>query len=283
MLKFREKNGIWSPCILEDKIIRFLSAAHEDHGHFGADLCLNYLIGRAYWPTRVKDVYAWCRSCHSCQAKMKKPIKARIRSIQVFGPMKMLGMDWVGPITPACSITGVMYVLLVVDYFTRFVWAKGYLKHTADEVIDIYENHISPIFGHSEAVYSDNGSYFVNQKVQDYFQERGVTHFTGPVSHPSSTGLLERAVQSMMSYLRGRCIERASTEGWSMDIREGVVFANTKSQKIHGYAPAELILGFSSQMKHFDVEWEPPTEADLEIKDTAEHQKQIYRPCWGVV
>ena len=96
------------------------------------------------------------------------------------------------------------------------------------------------------------------------------------MSHPSSTGLLERAVQSMMSYLRGRCIERGSTEAWSMDIREGVVFANTKSQKIHGYAPAELMLEFSPQMKHFDVEWEPPTEEDLEIEDTTEHQKHIY-------
>ncbi len=65
-------------------------------------------------------------------------------------------------------------------------------------------------------------------------------------------------------------------EGWSMDIREGVVFANTKSQKIHGYTPAELMLGFSPQMKHFDVEWEPLTEADLEIEDITEHQKQVY-------
>lgn len=61
-----------------------------------------------------------------------------------------------------------------------------------------------------------------------------------------------------------------------MDIREGVVFANTKSQKIHGYAPAELMLGFSPQIKHFDVEWQPPTEADLEIEDTTELQKHIY-------
>ena len=105
-----------------------------------------------------------------------------------------------------------MYVLLVVDYFTRFVWAKGYLKHTADGVIDIYENHISPIFGHSEVVYSDNGSHFVNQKVQDYFQERRVMHFTGPVSHPLSIRLLERAVHLIMSYLRGRYIEQGSTE-----------------------------------------------------------------------
>lgn len=89
-------------------------------------------------------------------------------------------------------------------------------------------------------------------------------------------GLLDRAVQSMKSYLRGRCIEQASTEEWSIDIQKGVVFANTKSQKIHGYISAKLILGFSPRIKHFDVESEPPTETDLEIVDTTEHQKQIY-------
>lgn len=93
MLKFQEKNKVWSLCILEDKVSRFLSAAHEDHGHFGADLCFNYLIERAYWPTHVKNIYAWCQLYHSCQAKIKKPIKAQIRSIQIFALMKMLRMD----------------------------------------------------------------------------------------------------------------------------------------------------------------------------------------------
>lgn len=61
-----------------------------------------------------------------------------------------------------------------------------------------------------------------------------------------------------------------------MDIRKGVVFANTKSQKIYGYALAKLMLGFSPQMNHFDVEREPPTQADLEIEDMTEHQKHLY-------
>ncbi len=150
----------------------------------------------------------------------------------------------------------------------------------ADEVIDIDKNHISLIFGHSKALYSDNSLHFFNQKVPDHFQEQGVTHFTGRVSHPSLTGLLERTVQLMMSYIRDRYIKRGSTEALSIDIREGVIFANTKSQKIHGYAPAELVLGFSSQMKHFDVEGKQPIEADLEIEDTTEHQNHLYMALW---
>ncbi len=56
----------------------------------------------------------------------------------------------------------------------------------------MWENHITPIFGWPQGVYSDNGSNFVNEPVQHMFRDHGVTHFTGPVSQPSSTGLLKR-------------------------------------------------------------------------------------------
>lgn len=80
----------------------------------------------------------------------------------------------------------------------------------ADKVINIYQNHIFPISGYNKTIYSDNGSHFINQKIQNYFQKQELT------------------------------------EVQLMDIREKVVFANSKSQKIYSYIPTKLILGFSS-------------------------------------
>ena len=65
----------------------------------------------------------------------------------------MLGMDWVGPITPRCSFTGAAYVFGVIDYFPRFTWAKAYIHHTSVEVADMFENQISPVFGWPRVVY----------------------------------------------------------------------------------------------------------------------------------
>ena len=55
-LLYVEPTGSHSICIIEEEIHRFLSAAHEDHGYYSAALILDFLIGRAYWPNRVKDV-----------------------------------------------------------------------------------------------------------------------------------------------------------------------------------------------------------------------------------
>ncbi len=276
ILKFIEATGARSTCLIEEEIPRFLHAAHEDHGHFASALTLDFLMGRAYWPTRVKDVHAWCQSCHSCQLRAKKPIKMKAQPIIHFEPMSMGGMDWIGPISPPCSITGARYILLYLDYFTRFVWAKAYLRHGAIEVIDLFDNHLTPIFGWPWGVYSDNGSHFVNREVRRMFMEHGVSHFTGPISHPASTGLLERAVQEMMTFLSKKCIERGTTDGWSLTVREGALDINTKSVRIHAYTPAQLMLGYEPQLYHFDSTPAPvpsPEEAEEEVPA---HQYQIF-------
>ena len=256
-LRFVEPTGASSICITEEEIPRFLNAAHEDHGHYATALTLDFLIGRAYWPSRVKDVHDWCRSCHSCQLRMRKPIKSVPLTIQGFQPMTMLGADWLGPIKPKCTATGALYVLLVVDYFSRFIWAQAFKDHTALEVIYMLRDVIAPIFGWPKGFYSDNGSHFVNYDVEALLQEHGVSQFTVPISHPASTGLLERAVQEMLAMISKKCIQRGTTNSWGLFIRDNVLEMNTKATRIHGYQPAQIMLGFEPQQNHYNIDPTP--------------------------
>lgn len=47
-LCYYEKNGALSICILDSEIKQFLTAAHENHGHFTVELSLDFLIGQTY-------------------------------------------------------------------------------------------------------------------------------------------------------------------------------------------------------------------------------------------
>ena len=38
----------------------------------------------------------------------------------------MVRIDWIGLISPFYEVTGWRYILVVVDYFLLFIWAKGY-------------------------------------------------------------------------------------------------------------------------------------------------------------
>lgn len=193
-LRYWQNTGFFSFCIMEPEIERFLAMAHKNHGHYSLELTLSFLVGKTYWLTRVKDVKWWCKSCYRCQLKAKKTIKSNTQPIQAFEPMQMIEMDWLDLISLACAITGHQYIFILIDYFSRFTWAKSYLTHTADDIIDMYNNHLSLVFGQLVATYSDNSSHFVNEKITTYFQQRGITHFIRPISHLSSTGLMEQAV-----------------------------------------------------------------------------------------
>ncbi|OGE53873.1 hypothetical protein PENARI_c007G07174 [Penicillium arizonense] len=160
LLLYREKNGVWTPCLVESEIEAALSGFHDDHGHFSA----------AFDPE-------------------SNPAGPH-RRIQEFEPMNMIGMDFLGPIQPTCE-TGARYILVVIDYFSRFVWTATCSRANDDLV--------------------------------------------------AST--LKKAC-----YAKPRSIRR-----WSQVLREASPSMNTRLVRVHGYTPAELLLGFNPRTRLYDT------------------------------
>ena len=80
--------------------------------------------------------------------------------------------------------------------------------------------------------------------------------------------LLERAVQEMMTFISKKCIERRTNAGWSLLVRDGNLEMNTKSVRIHGYSPAQLVLGYEPQLFHFNTDPAPmplPEEVEEDV------------------
>lgn len=70
--------------------------------------------------------------------------------------------------------------------------------------------HMLPIFEWPEGFYTNNNPRFINYNmnaVND--REHGVSHFTGPIRHPSSIILLERIVREILS-MRSKIEHRIS-------------------------------------------------------------------------
>ena len=244
-LFFREKNGELASCVLEGDIERVLATLHEGHGHFATTITLGRAHGQVYWPTRARDIGRWIASCLPCQRVTKIQKSGQLRSILQFQPMDMIGMDYVGPISPPCQATGYSYILVIIDYFSRFLWAIG--VHRADQVSTMKAllDHIVPVVGWPLTVYTDNGSHFTGSAITQMWREHGVIHFPSAISHPQSVGLSERYVQMLVGRIRLNCISLGSSRDWGLEIRKAVLSINTRCVKIHGYTPAEILLGFN--------------------------------------
>ena len=243
-LFYREGDGQLSSCILEKDVARVLMELHEEHGHFAAGVTKGRAHGRVYRPTRTRDIDRWVASCNSCQRVAKLQRIGEIKPIIQFKLMDMIGMDFVGPINPPCEATRNTYILVVIDYFSRVLFAVGLPRADQKSTMSALLEKVIPVFGWPMTVYTDNGTHFTGQHIQKMWKDHGVLHFPSAISHPQSVGLSERYVQMLVGRIRLKCISLGTTAQWGLHIREAVLDINTRCIRLHGYTPSEILLGF---------------------------------------
>ena len=251
-LVYLEKGGETAICALPEDVPRLLKWAHDDHGHFSITITLYKLRGQRYWPSRVSDVEKFCRTCHVCQFDGPRKRSTELQSILVFQPMSMVGMDFLGPISPVCTATGALYILIVVDYFSRFVWASLCQSADQDAVLFMWTNVLAPVFGFPRCIYTDNGRHFTGAEVTALFESHGTRVIRAPITHPASVGLVERNVQLVMSQLRKWVLSKGPTAKtyWGRALPEVMPNINGRLLRVHGYTPSEILLGYNATWKY---------------------------------
>ena len=146
-LFFREKNGELASCILEKDVRKVHNDLHEGHGYFASRITLGPAHGKVYWPSRANDIGRWVTSCESCQRVSNIQRAGQLQSIIQFKLMDMIGMDFVGAIKPPCQSTGFIYILIVVDYCSRFLWGEGAERADQTSTIKGLLTAVIPVVG----------------------------------------------------------------------------------------------------------------------------------------
>jgi RNase H-like domain found in reverse transcriptase/Integrase zinc binding domain len=275
-LLWKERNGSMAKCILKEEVPATLKHFHDGCGHFASAITLDRTIGQVYWPQRTRDIEDWCGTCKACQRLGPRRKSTTLKPIIKFEPLAMMGLDFLGPISPRCKRTGAKYMLIAVDYFTRYTWIRPFRSADGKAVISFFDNFVAPNFGFPFSLYTDNGSHFVGDPAAEYFQAKGIQHYDAPVSHPSSVGLVERGVQLVISRLRAYCIDngQAGVDTWGAAAGNIMQSINTRLVRIHGFTPAELMFGYRPTM---DRTIRGDEEAEVEDpEDYAPHLCRLY-------
>ena len=114
-----------------------------------------------YWPTMFKDTYNFCKRCIERQklrhiTRRNMMLMSLILEIEVFD---CWGIDFMGPFRQSF---GNLYILLAVDYVSRWVEAIACKINDHKAVLKFLREHILSRFGMPKAIISDNGSHFCN-------------------------------------------------------------------------------------------------------------------------
>ena len=215
-------------------------------GHLGSDKTLCRLRERFYWPGYHNDVRDWCSTCGVC-ASRKDPTpkaKAPLTNILTGYPLQMVAMDIVGPFPE--SVAGNTYVLVVGDYFTR--WMEAYpipnqeATTVAKKLVNEFFLHYSP----PEQLHSDQGRNFESAVIAEICKLLGVVKSRTTPYHPQSDGLIERFNRTLLDMLAKAVKEHPFD--WEDHLQRLCLAYNTSVNQTTGYSPFYLMFGRQVRM-----------------------------------
>jgi len=95
------------------------------------------------------------------------------------------GIDFMGQFPVSF---GFNYILLAVDYVSKWVEAKPTRTNDARVVVDFVRSNIFCRFGVPRAIVSDQGTHFCNRSIQVLLKKYGVVHRVSTPYHPKQMG-----------------------------------------------------------------------------------------------
>ncbi|KAK0596401.1 hypothetical protein LWI29_015350 [Acer saccharum] len=165
-------------CVPESEQIDVLKFCHELQcgGHFGArKTALKVLQSGFFWESLHKDTVRFCLACDRCQrtGSISKRNEMPLSGDLIIELFDVWGIDFMGPFPPSC---GYSYILVAVDYVSKWVEAKATRNNDGQTVVKFVRETIFARFGTPRAIISDGGTHFCNRSFAALLKKYGVRH-----------------------------------------------------------------------------------------------------------
>ena len=131
-------------CIPENEMRAVLLHCHswECGGHFSAKRTIEKVLQSGfYWPTLFKDAHSFMKTCDRCQriGNISRKNEMPLNSILEVELFDVWGIGFMGPFPSFC---GNKYILLAVDYLSKWVEAIPMVTCDAKVVLKFLCKHI---------------------------------------------------------------------------------------------------------------------------------------------
>ncbi|GKE30118.1 retrovirus-related pol polyprotein from transposon TNT 1-94 [Tanacetum coccineum] len=153
-------------------------------------------------------------------------------------------MDLCGPMKIQ-SINGRKYILVIVDDYSRFMWVK--FLCSKDEVLEFVIKFLKMIQVRLNAtvrnIRTDNGTEFVNQTLQTYYEDVRISHQSSVTRTPQQNDVVERRNQTLVKAARTKLIfYKAMLFLWAEAVATACFTQNRSLiRKCHNKTPYQLL------------------------------------------
>jgi hypothetical protein len=218
----RGSDGIFRRCIPKEEVESIIQHCHSAPygGHSSTSkTCSKILQVGLYWPNIWKDVHAAVKKCDRCQrtgniSRRDEMPQKGILEVEIF---EVWGIDFMGPFPPSF---GNMYILVAVDYVSKWIEAITSPTNNTRVVIKLFKNIIFPRFGVPRIVVSDGGSHFISKILEKLLFKYGVKHRVATPYHPQTSGQVEVSNREIKQILEKTVA--TSRKDWSSKLPEAL-------------------------------------------------------------
>nr|XP_019068218.1 uncharacterized protein K02A2.6-like [Solanum lycopersicum] len=116
-------------------------------------------------------------------------------------PFVTWGIDVIGPIDPKSS-NGHRFILVAIDYFTKWVEAVTFKSVTKKAVVDIVHSNIICRFGIPKIIITDNAMNLNSHLMKEVCEQFKIVHRHSTPYHPKANGAVEAANKNIKKILR---------------------------------------------------------------------------------
>ncbi|GKD69424.1 reverse transcriptase domain-containing protein [Tanacetum coccineum] len=155
--------------------------------------------------------------------------------IQVCEIFDVWGIDFMGPFP---SSRGNKYILMAVDYLSKWVEAKALPTNDA-RVIVKFSKSLFARFGTPRAIISDRGTHFCNDQFTKVMLKYGVTHRLSTAYHPQMSRQVEVSNRGLKRILERTVGENRAS--WSDKLDDALWAFSTAFKTPIGCTPYKLV------------------------------------------
>ena len=261
------RDGIWKVIIPPSGQAAILREHHGDQmaGHFGMEKTLKRLKRSPYfWPKMRASVEKWCRECHLCARTKHSNFNRRapMKTVGAGATMERVGIDILGPLTETDG--GNRFILVVGDYWTKWMEAYPLPNHTAETVASTLVHQFIARFGIPDQIHSDQGREFESNMFQEMCRLLQIDKTRTTPWRPCSNGLVENFNKTLGTMLRQ--LSSHHQRDWDQYVELATMAYRSTVHDSTGQTPNKMMLGRELPMPSYLLVETPEQEEQGQTK-----------------
>jgi hypothetical protein len=244
-LYWKDPLGFLLVCLVESETEEVISEFHEEvcGGHH-AWRETTYKIMRPgyYWLKLFSDVNSKVRTYNPCElfiGKHKLPTIPLV-PIKTEAPFQQWGLDFIGEINPHSSAQH-KWILISIDYFTKWVEAIPTRREMDSVVIDFLEENILSRFGCPQKIVTDNTQAFKSMAMISFSQKNNIVLSHSTTYYSQGNGLAESSNKSLINIIKK--VLNENKKSWHMHLKYALWVNRIGTKKYIGTSPFQMVYG----------------------------------------